>query len=238
MDSPPIDRLTRSVSMLLSRRTLTSVLGVSALALPGFAVAKKKDRKFKTVTKTFTNESTIAIPAVGSSGAFGPADPYPSTIAATGFTSKARISDVDLTLHGLSHGFAHDLFILLVAPGGRNAVVMGEAGINGFESAMDDLTLTLDDEADEALPVDEPFTSGAFRPLNNSELDLQFIFPAPAPTPSDDVALSTFDGINPNGEWRLFIVDNGGGSTGSLADGWSLEITAKHKAKRKRKKRR
>jgi subtilisin-like proprotein convertase family protein len=49
------------------------------------------------------------------------------------------------------------------------------------------------------------------------------------------VALSTFDGINPNVEWRLLIVDNGGGITGSLADGWSLEITAKHKAKRKRK---
>jgi subtilisin-like proprotein convertase family protein len=207
MDIPAVDPLTRSVPMLLSRRTLTGLLGLWALALPGLTAAKTK-----AVRKTFANEGT-------------------------GFKSKARISDVNLTLHGLSHGFAHDLFILLVAPGGRNAVVMGEAGINGPESAMDDLTLTLDDEADEALPVDEPFTSGAFRPLNNAEFDLQPIFPAPAPTPSDEVALSTFDGLNPNGEWQLFIVDHGGGDVGSLVDGWSLEITAKHKIKRKRKKR-
>lgn len=237
MDIPPIACLTRSVSMLLSRRTLTSVVGMSALALPGLAAAKKKGRKSKTVTKTFANEGTIAIPAVGSPGAFGPADPYPATIAATGFTSTARISDVDLTLHGLSHGFAHDLFILLVAPGGGNAVVMGEAGINGPESAVDDLTLTLDDEADAALPgEEEPLTSGTFRPLNTNTF-IESIFPAPAPTPSDDVALSTFDGINPNGQWQLFILDHGGGDVGSLADGWSLEITAKHTVKRKRKKR-
>jgi hypothetical protein len=232
MDIPAVDPLTRSVPMLLSRRTLTGLLGLWALALPGLTAAKTK-----AVRKTFANEGTIAIPAVGSPDDFGPADPYPATIVATGFKRKARISDVNLTLHGLSHGFAHDLFILLVAPGGRNAVVMGEAGINGPESAMDDLTLTLDDEADEALPVDEPFTSGAFRPLNNAEFDLQPIFPAPAPTPSDEVALSTFDGLNPNGEWQLFIVDHGGGDVGSLVDGWSLEITAKHKIKRKRKKR-
>jgi subtilisin-like proprotein convertase family protein len=237
MEVMALEHLMRIISVTASRRTLVRALGLAAIALPGLAATKKKGGKTKTVTKSFANAGTIAIPAVGSPGDSGPANPYPATIVATGFKSNARIGDVNLTVHGLSHGFAHDLFILLVAPGGHNAVVMGEAGINGFESATDDLTLTLDDEADAALPVDEPFTSGTFRPLNTSELDLQLIFPAPAPTPSDDVALSTFDGINPNGEWQLFIVDNGGGSVGSLVDGWSLEIMAKSKAKHKRKKR-
>jgi hypothetical protein len=235
VDIDHLDQLTQSVSMLLSRRVLAGVLGLRVMALPGLAASKRKRAKTKTVTKMFANEGTIAIPAVGSPGAFGPANPYPATIDVTGFTSPARISDVNLTLHGLSHSVSHDLIFLLVAPGGRNAVVLGQVGINGPESAVDDVTLTLDDEAEVALPgEEEPLISGTFRHRNTNTDNLPD-FPAPAPTPSDAVALSTFDDINPNGRWQLFIFDHGGNDVGSLVDGWSLEITAKHKRKRKKR---
>jgi hypothetical protein len=131
VDIDHVHQLTRSASMLLSRRTLAGLLGLGAFALTEIAAAKKKRAKTKTVTKTFANEGTIAIPAVGSPGASNPADPYPATIDVTGFTSTARISDVNLTLHGLSHSVSHHVIILLVAPGGRNAVVLGAVGING-----------------------------------------------------------------------------------------------------------
>src|SRR4051794_8512906 len=42
MDSVRFDGLARSVSTMLSRRTLASALGLGALALPGLAEAKKK----------------------------------------------------------------------------------------------------------------------------------------------------------------------------------------------------
>jgi subtilisin-like proprotein convertase family protein len=196
------------------------------------AASKKKDKKSKTITRTFASETPIAIPAIGSDNDTGPGDPYPSTIDVSGFKS-AKIADANVTLNGLSHDFAIDVLVVLVAPNGRNAYVMGDVGFvqNGSQEVTN-LTLTLDDEAPAALPADEALTSGAFRPaLGPDPGDL----PAPAPTPSGNVALSTFDGIAPNGQWRLFVADNGNGDTGQLSAGWNLEITAKSKAKEKGK---
>jgi hypothetical protein len=35
-----------------------------------------------------------------------------------------------------------------------------------------------------------------------------------------------FNGINPNGIWYLFVVDDFVGAVGNIWIGWSLEITA------------
>jgi subtilisin-like proprotein convertase family protein len=203
---------------------------------------KRKGNKSKTVKKTIANGNAIAIPAPGSVDDFGPAAPYPSTLAVTGF-KKAKITDLNLTLRGLSHTASQDVDVLLVAPDGRNVVVMGDVGESLGSGAVTNLILTLDDEATNALPTDDPLTSGTFRPLDNFGLvDFEdpspgviVDFPAPAPIPSGDIALSTFDGLNPNGEWQLFILDDASLDIGSLANGWTLEITAKSKVKTKNK---
>jgi subtilisin-like proprotein convertase family protein len=197
------------------------------------SAAKKKGNKSKTVTKTFSSEEEIAIPAAGSADARGESDPYPSTIDVAGF-KKARITDVNLTLRGLSHTFVPDFKVLIVAPGGRNAFVMASVGNNSpVFAGANDLTLTLDDEAEEALPATDALTSGSFQPFSqNAGVNS---FPVPAPPLSGDVALATFDGLNPNGQWRLFILDGGQSDVGALDGGWSLEITAKAKVKAKQK---
>src|SRR5688572_7916845 len=66
-------------------------------------------------------------------------------------------------------------------------------------------------------------TSGTFRPTNIARFDDTFA--APAPALNGNVALSGFDGADPNGTWSLWVMDNGGGDYGDLA-GWSLQITA------------
>jgi subtilisin-like proprotein convertase family protein len=204
---------------------------------------KGNKNKSKTVTKTFANGSAIAIPALDLVEEFGPADPYPSTIAVSGF-KKAKITDLNLMLRGFSHEFPRDVDVLLVAPGGRNVVVMGDVGGASQSPDAENLTITLDDEAATPLSIadDVALTNGSFQPLDNMGLadgDAPNLteFPAPAPAPSGDTGLVTFDGINPNGEWQLFVLDDVVGDAGSLADGWTLEITAKAKAKSKNKKR-
>jgi subtilisin-like proprotein convertase family protein len=196
------------------------------------AAGKRKGKKGKTVKKTFANDGAIAIPGDGNQTS-GIARPYPSGIAVTGF-KKAKITDLNLTLRGFGHEFPRDVDLLLVAPGGRNAVVMSDVGNNpDGDSDVSGLTLRLDDEATTPLPLNALLASGAFQP--NDDTDSR-VFPAPAPEASANTALSSFDGINPNGQWQLFIVDNGTGDTGAITDGWSLEITAKSKGKNSNKK--
>jgi subtilisin-like proprotein convertase family protein len=202
---------------------------------------KGNKNKSKTVTRTFASAEAIAIPALDLVEEFGPADPYPSTIAVSGF-KKAKIADVNLTLRGISHEFPRDVDVLLVAPGGRNVVVLGDVGGASQSPDAENLTITLDDEAAAPLSIadDVALTNGSFQPLDNMGLadgDAPNItdFPAPAPAPSGDTGLVTFDGINPNGEWRLFVLDDVVGDAGSLAEGWTLEITAKAKIKNKKK---
>jgi subtilisin-like proprotein convertase family protein len=203
--------------------------------------AGKRSGKRRTVSKSFANGQAVAIPTKDAAELFGSAEPYPSSIGVSGF-KQGKITDLNLTLRGFSHTFAQDVDVMLVAPDGRNAVVMGDVGGIGAEADAQELTITLDDEAVAELPVgvEEALKSGSFRTLDKfgladtDEPDL-LDFPAPAPTPSGNNALSTFDGSNPNGEWRLFVLDDTHNDEGSLDDGWTLKITATTKKAKKRK---
>jgi hypothetical protein len=216
--------------------------------------AKKKSKKDKPkskrvtrtvrrpVTRTFTNPAMIDAPN-GASTTEVTANPYPSLITVTGFTN-GTILDIDLVLNGFAWDHPSDANFLLVAPQqpSLNAIILSDVGTgsgDGSQFAVSNLTLTLDDEASATPPA--PLVTGTFRPTNASFSDT---FPAPAPTPLNNSALSTFDGRNPNGTWQLFVVDDSGNQDpGRIAAGWSLRITAdvdvqeRVKVKRDKKKR-
>ena len=90
---------------------------------------------------------------------------------------------------------------------------------------MRDVRLTLDDEATASLPLAQ-LTDGIFLPSDASgpRLDPD-TFAAPAPAPNGNLAFSAFDGANPNGTWRLFVMDDASGAAGEIR-GWGLRITA------------
>ena len=85
------------------------------------------------------------------------------------------------------------------------------------------VNLTLDDEASADPPDSGPLVSGSFRPADYSDPGGDG-YPAPAPTPSGNVNLSTFDGTAPNGTWKLFLVDDEAFDFGSIGN-WGLSIT-------------
>jgi subtilisin-like proprotein convertase family protein len=201
-------------------RLIIAMIGVVlALPLAGSTAPAEAGKRFAKVTKTFSNGSPIAIPADGSR----PAAPYPSTIDVRGL-KRGKIFDVNVTLHQLSHAYPDDIDVLLVAPNGRNQLIMSDAGGG---TPITNITLTLDDEAAPALPDNGPLQSGSYWP-NNYEFEADpFAPPAPAPPTSGSFALSTFNGSKPNGTWQLFIVDDTDRDVGELRGGWSLQITAK-----------
>ena len=171
---------------------------------------------------TFSNTTAIAIPATGSPNQIGPASPYPSNITVSGMTGL--VSKVTVTFHNLTHGVLSDVDALLVAPSGENLIVLSDAGPQNTLTFTNNATLTFDDSAATTIPGGN-VPSGSYQVTNNPWQQAD-TFPAPAPSPSGEVTLAgAFSGIDPNGQWRLFIVDDTSGDTGTMAGGWSMAIT-------------
>jgi subtilisin-like proprotein convertase family protein len=172
-------------------------------------------------TATFSNPGSITIPNPPSTGAStgAPSNPYPSNITVSGLTGT--VTKVTATLTNLSHTFPDDIDVLLVGPLGQKILLMSDVG-----TSLDivNVTLTLDDAAATSLPDAAQIVSGTFKPTNIGTGD-QFPAPAPAGPYPDPQLLSVFNGVDPNGTWSLYVVDDLGGDIGSMSGGWSLSIT-------------
>jgi len=186
---------------------------VGVLAVVGGALA---------ATFSNTNPITIADSATPPT----PASSYPSQIVVSG---EQTVTDLNVTLTGLTHNFGDDVDILLVGPQGHSVVLMSDA----IGDVANNLTLTFDDEAPAMLPDEDPAVSGSYKPTNygRSSLDACPTEPDPdlwptAPASPYGSTLSVFDNTNPNGTWKLYIVDDCAGDAGALSGGWSLTFAA------------
>ena len=135
-----------------------------------------------------------------------------------GLTGTVR--NVRVTLVNVGHSFPDDLDILLVGPGGQNAILMSDAG-GGDNIAS--TNITFDDNAASNLPDGSIIDEGTYRPSNFSGGDSDN-FPGPAPAPSGGSALSVFNGINPNGTWSRYVVDDASQEDGAISTGWFLDF--------------
>jgi subtilisin-like proprotein convertase family protein len=213
---------------MISRRSfVTGSTGlIVPIALGHSAVTAKKKRKRrrkKTVTRTFSNTQTIDIEASGTRS---------SQIAVSGL-KKGKLLDVNVILNGYTHPQPDDVDLMLVAPDSKNALMLSDSG--GDANNVSGITLTLDDEALDLLPNSNQLVSQSYRPANYGGSSDMFLNPigTPAPSPSGHVTLFTFDGINPNGIWTLFVTDDNAGGSGLLASGWTLVITAQVEKRRR-----
>jgi subtilisin-like proprotein convertase family protein len=162
----------------------------------------------------FTNPAPITIGEVAGSS---PSSPYPSNINVSGMTGT--VTNVTVTLNNINHTFVPDYDILLVAPTGANMIIFSDVG-SGIDTT--NVTITLDDAAAASLTANN-LVSGTFKPTNITTGDT---FPAPAPAPSANTTFAaSFNGIDPNGTWSLYVVDDVSLDMGSIGNGWSMTIT-------------
>jgi uncharacterized delta-60 repeat protein/uncharacterized repeat protein (TIGR01451 family) len=145
------------------------------------------------------------------------AAPYPAKINVTGM--PGRVSKVVATIDGFGHGYPGDVDILLVSPTGESAILMAGAG-DGI--TVTNLVLTFDDTAATQMPSTNRLTTGTYRPSNFKQ-GVRFI--APAPTAPYGSELSVFKGINPNGTWSLYVLDDTALDSGAITRGWRLNLT-------------
>ncbi len=148
------------------------------------------------------------------------ASPYPSNITVAGMTGL--VSRITVTLNGLSHTFPDDVDMLLVAPGGRQIVLMSDAG--GSTDAVG-LNLTFDDLVAPNLPDSTALATGSYKPTNYVN-DNVYAAPAPAATIAQPygASLGNFHGIDPNGTWNLYVRDGFAGDTGAISGGWCINV--------------
>jgi streptogramin lyase/subtilisin-like proprotein convertase family protein len=158
----------------------------------------------------------------------GASDP-PPTLDVSGLTGT--ISKVTVRLTGISHNFPDDMDLLLQAPNGQTVAVASDIG--SLENTApkrswpaNGVTLTLDDSASASLSDDGPLVSGIYKPTNeegNSDSEDGLINVTPVSS-NFSSSLASLNGGSPNGAWKLWVIDDTGGDTGTIFGGWGLDI--------------
>jgi subtilisin-like proprotein convertase family protein len=174
-------------------------------------------------TSVFSNPAQIVINDAGV------ADPYPSNITVSGVTNP--VTKVTVTLTGFDHTFPSDVDVLLVGPGGQKFILVSDV-IGGTDAVG--INWTFDDTAAAFIGSTGTPASGTFKPTNYTTCQDPFAAPAPAGpylspggigTPCGTDTLAAFNGVNPNGTWSLYVVDDLGADVGDISGGWSLNFT-------------
>jgi hypothetical protein len=182
--------------------TLNAPAGGAIVVSPSAAVLTILD---------FAATGAINIPLSGN------ATPYPSQINVAGLIGS--VSKVTVQLYGLSHTVPDDLDMLLVGPQGQSVVLMSDTG---GSNPVGGVNVTFADGAAGSLPDSGQITSGSYQPSNVGAGDS---FGPPAPAGPYGTGLAIFNGQDPNGAWKLFIIDDDAGAgVGAIAGGWSLTI--------------
>ena len=174
----------------------------------------------------FRNTAQITVPTSGQSG---PANTYPSNVNVSGL--QGTVVKVTVRLTGISHTFPDDLDILLQGPQGQNVMLASDVGSPAGTTSYpaNGITLNFDQNAARTLPDNDPLVSGFYKPTNNPPSESQTELISPAPPSPYGTSLSTFNGTNPNGTWKLFVVDDAthaanNSNIGKIFGGWGLGI--------------
>lgn len=156
------------------------------------------------------------------------ATPYPSVINVANL--GGTITKVTVTLTNFTHTFPDDVDVLLISPSGERVMLMSDAG---DRFPVSNLALGFSSTATNPLPDTTQLFSRVYVPNNYAApgQNTSDTFPLPAPQvvpitdpfPYTNTSLAIFNGINPNGPWSLFVVDDTAGEIGSIG-GWYLSI--------------
>ncbi|MBA2250989.1 MAG: hypothetical protein H0W12_12455 [Chitinophagaceae bacterium] len=167
---------------------------------------------------TFANSSSVTIKN------FGTATPYPSVISVSG--NAGPITHIKVTINNFSHDFPENAGILLVAPNNTSALLLQDGCDDG--DVMNNVTYSFDDDAISSLPHSTAWTTGNYKPTSYYIGDY---FPSPAPgseyfNPENGATFAnTFNGLDANGSWSLYVMSFAVGATGSISGGWSITIS-------------
>jgi hypothetical protein len=188
---------------------------------------------------TCSNPGSITILDATTDGTPMASDPEPSTIDVGNITGP--VTKVTATVNGFTHSCPTDVDMLLVGPQGQDSILMSDIG-DCTHTARPGINLTFDDSAASAVPclgVTPPNTTtlpgGTYKPTDGpagvcasagGPTADSFVVGSPlGPVGPYPTGLATFNGVNPNGTWRLYTVDQWTNDAGQISGGWSIRLT-------------
>lgn len=193
---------------------------VGAFAASSTSITQRVDNATAVSSNRFSNPGAISIPGDGD-----PPVVYPSRILVSG---AGAVSNISVTLSNISIDRPDDLELLLVSPTGQQIVLLSDAG--GTATPASGVTLEFSDAAGSIIASNGPMISGNFKPTSVNNTAAGFPPPAPAgpynhPAPFGAATLaSVFGGVNPNGYWSLYVIDDVAGSAATIANGWAITL--------------
>jgi subtilisin-like proprotein convertase family protein len=138
------------------------------------------------------------------------ANPYPSVINVQ--CLPGRVQSVTVTLNGFEHAFPSDVGVLLAAPDGTGITLMSDAG---GSYSISGTVLTFSAAATNFVPEYDMITNGVYLPSDYN--------PGEFGSLATVTNLSSFQGIDPNGAWGLYVLDDTFGDAGSIVS-WTLQL--------------
>jgi len=194
---------------------------------------------------TYTRTETVSVTGDDNVGGEHDGFPYPSilNVAGAGTVNTITVELTNLTAHGYNDSSGTGtivLGVLLESPDGRYLEILGNPSTGG--QSLSNLTLTISDSASTAMPDQNstwPATSNttlAYRPSSYAASGTQtYTSPGPGALTAGHRSASQgtgtlaniFTGATVNGDWKLFLIDNTGGSGDLISiTGWKITITA------------
>jgi subtilisin-like proprotein convertase family protein len=167
-------------------------------------------------TRTFVNAEGFG--PTDNGGTIGPANTYPGTVSVSGVAGTVT----KVTLTTIEFNANEDLDMALVGPNGARVMLMSDACSAGASRQ----TWTFDDAA----PVFVSSGSCPFgqtisvRPTSYGDPDDDDLSVKGGPTGPFGNSLAAFNGISPNGDWKLFLIDDTDGSVGFFLAAFALHL--------------
>jgi hypothetical protein len=180
---------------------------------------------FSNATPITINDATTQAPSAST--------PYPSPIALSGVIGT--VTDVTATLHGFAHTCPTDVDMLLVGPHGQESILMSDAGdcTGNTRPAVDIVFSTSGQPIPCIQAPGSTLPGGTYAPTDRTPADQTTchdigpdpdVFNAPAPPGPWPTGLGVFNGVDPNGTWSLYTMDQYNEDSGSIDGGWSLDL--------------
>jgi len=222
----------RSLLRVVVSALMVLVIGVATIPAKSKTLkgAKVAPRTNAATTSVFSNSGAIEISDINAGTEPEPAVPYSSDIDVIGLNGV--VTQISVTLNGLSHSSPDDLDMLLIGPSGQTFHFWSDVG---GANAVENVSVTIADSGESALPDSGAIVDGeTYRPFNADTTGDEFPVPAQGGPYNEPASAgiatfaSVFNGLTADqvsGTWNLFVTDDTDGNGGSIARGWSLNIT-------------